>query len=515
MEQDDVIARLAAGEALGGTAPERIDTHISVVFLTADRAYKLKRALSTPYLDYSTLAKRRTYCEAEIEINRRTAPQIYLHATPVTLEADGNLAFGGPGETVEWVVEMARFDTGATFDRLAQAGELDAVLVRDLADEIAAFHGAAERVDTRDGAAIVEPTIGGNERELRNWADAPFAAPDIDRLTGLQRTRIDANRALLDSRAAAGFVRRCHGDLHLRNICRIDGSPVIFDAIEFNEAFIRIDVLCDLAFLRMDFAHCGHGDFANLVFNRYLQRTGDVGGIGLLPLFQSLRATTRAHVTAKAAGERAEGPHQAEMRTEANAYLDLAIALLRPASPRLIAIGGFSGTGKSTLARRIAPGLGALPGALTISSDPIRKRLQGVAPEDRLPEDAYSAPVDARVFDEMFLEAETALAAGVPVILDMTFRDAGLRRRAEACAEEAGVPFAGFWLEADPAILAARVDARTGDPSDATTAVLERQLASGAGEILWTRIDTSASLQESHDRVAAAVAAAADESRAP
>lgn len=506
MNQDDIVARLAAGEAFGGTAPERIDTHISVVFLTADRAFKLKRALSTPYLDYSTLEKRQTYCEAEIEINRRTAPQIYLRATAITLEADGSLALGGTGETVEWVVEMARFDTGATFDRLAQAGELDDAIVRDLADEIAAFHKAAECVETRAGAAIVEPTIGGNERELRNWTDAPFAAADIDRLIGLQRTRIDANRALLDARAAAGRVRRCHGDLHLRNICRIDDRPVIFDAIEFNEAFIRIDVLYDLAFLLMDFAHGGHRDFANLVFNRYLQRTGDVGGVGLLPLFQSLRATIRAHVTAKAAGERAEGPRQAEMRAEAAAYLDLAIALLRPATPRLIAIGGFSGTGKSTLARRIAPGLCASPGALTISSDPIRKRLHGAAPEDQLPPDAYGDPVDARVFDEMFLEAETALAVGMPVILDMTFRDAGLRRRAEATAAAAGVPFAGFWLEADPSILAARVDARVNDPSDATTAVLERQLASGAGEIRWTRIDTSASLQESHDRVAAAVA---------
>jgi aminoglycoside phosphotransferase family enzyme/predicted kinase len=505
-DQDELIARLAAGETFGGRAPERIDTHISVVFLTPDRAYKLKRALTVPYLDYGTLEKRRKLCEAEIEINRRTAPEIYLRAVPVTLGAEGSLALGGGGRPVEWLVEMARFDTDLTLDRVARAGKLETKTVRDLADAIAAFHEKAERIDTTDGAGVVEPTIGGNARELRNWLDAPFAASDIDRLVDLQRSRLDANRALLDARAGAGMVRRCHGDLHLRNICLIDGRPVIFDAIEFNEKFIRIDVLYDLAFLLMDFAYCGHAEFANLAFNRYLQRTGDIGGIGPLPLFQSLRAAIRAHVTAKAAGERASGERQEAMRREAAAYLDLAADLLRPATPRLIAIGGFSGTGKSTLARRLAPGLCASPGAVTISSDPIRKRLHGVAPEEKLPESAYGRDADAKVFDEMFREAQTALASGFPAILDMTFRDGELRKRAEAVAERAGVPFAGFWLEADRATLAARVEARTGDPSDATTGVLDRQLASGAGEIGWRRIDASVSIEESHDRVAAAVA---------
>ena len=504
--QDELIERLAAGETFGGRAPERIDTHISVVFLTEDRAYKLKRALTVPYLDYGTLEKRRTFCEAEIEINRRTAPEIYLRAVPVTLEADGTLARGGDGTPVEWLVEMARFDTGLTLDRVAREGKLDSHTVRDLADAIAAFHEKAERIETSDGAGVVEPTIGGNAREMRNWLGAPFAAADIDRLVDLQRSRLDANRALLDARAAAGMVRRCHGDLHLRNICLIDGRPVIFDAIEFNERFIRIDVLYDLSFLLMDFAFNGHPEFANLAFNRYLQRTADIGGIALVQLFQSLRAGIRAHVTAKAAGERASGKRQEEMRREAAAYLDLAAALLRPATPRLIAIGGFSGTGKSTLARRIAPSLCASPGAVTISSDPIRKRLHGVAPEDRLPETAYGPEADAKVFDEMFREAEIALDAGFPAILDMTFRDGALRKRAEAMAERAGVPFAGFWLEADRATLAARVAARTNDPSDATTGVLDRQLASGAGEIGWRRIDAATSIEESHDRVAAAVA---------
>ncbi|MEX2453958.1 MAG: AAA family ATPase [Rhodospirillaceae bacterium] len=512
MQQSEIIERLAQGEAFGGEAPERIDTHISVVLLTAKRAYKLKRAIRTSYLDYSELSARRRFCKAEIAVNRRTAPDIYLQATAVTLESDGKLAIGGDGETVEWLVEMVRFDTGNTFDRLASGGGLDEDLVRRLADEIAAFHARAEAVDTGDGIGIVSPLIAANDGELRDHAGQPFEVSEIEALAHSQETQAVSLAPLLDRRATEGRVRRCHGDLHLRNICLIDGKPTIFDAIEFNDAFSNIDVLYDLAFLLMDFAHGGHRDYANLAMNRYLLRSDETGGLAALPLFMSLRAAIRAHVTAKAAGEQSSDSERMRMREEARAYLSLARDVLDAPAPRVVAIGGFSGTGKSTLARRLAPTLRTPPGALVLSSDPVRKRLLGAAPEERLGPDAYRPDIDERVFGQMFAETATALKAGFPVILDMTFRDPDLRARAETVAGEAGVPFAGFWLEAARDTLADRVEKRRGDASDATVAVLERQIASGAGSINWPRIDTSVSIAESHDRVAAAVAALSEPS---
>ena len=507
MRQEEVISRLAKGEALGGCAPERIDTHISVVFLTADRAYKLKRAVKLSYLDYASLAARQQYCEAEIAINRRTAPEIYLKAAAVTLEPDGGLALDGDGEPVEWVVEMARFDTEKTFDRLAASGDLDEALVRSLADEIASFHAAADSVGTEDGVSIVAPTVETGVDEMRQWIGRPFAADDIDALANAQRASIDAHRALLDGRAQAGKVRHCHGDLHLRNICLVDGKPTIFDAIEFSDAFSNIDVLYDLAFLLMDFCHACHGEYANLVLNRYLVHADEFEGLPLIPLFQSLRAMIRAHVTAKAAGEQATEAGTREMRDEADAYLRLARDMLKMPTPRLVALGGFSGTGKSTLARRIAPGFRPAPGAVILNSDPIRKALFGKAPEERLPQSAYAPDTDAKVFWTMFDRAESVLKSGFSVVLDMTFRDPELRARAERTAAACGVPFSGFWLHAAPEILVSRVAARTGDTSDATTDVLQHQLASGAGEIGWEKVDTGASLGKSHDRIAAAIEA--------
>lgn len=501
MEQAEVIERLTDGEGFGRRPPERIDTHISVVFLTADRAYKLKREIEVSYLDYSTVEARKRYCEAEIAINRRTAPQIYLDTVPVTQEQDGSLALGGSGEPVEWLVEMARFDTEKTFDKLSEAGELDDATLRTLADEIARFHGNAERVETKDGHSSFAATIETNEGELRSFVGAPFEQAAVDRLTAAQTEELARLTGLLDRRAAEGRVRHCHGDLHLRNICLLEGAPTIFDAIEFSDDFSHIDVLYDLAFLLMDFLHSGQPGYASLTFNRYLLRSADGEGIAAMPLFLSLRATIRAHVTARAAESRPSESDAEETRRTAQSYLDLALSVMERSPPVVIAIGGFSGTGKSTLARAVAPALKPAPGAVMVSSDPIRKRLLGVAPEDRLGKEAYSRTVDVRVFDRVFAEAADALGAGYPVILDMTFRDPELRMHAERIAQEAGVPFRGFWLEGARDTLAERVEKRKHDVSDATVDVLERQIESGAGTVRWTTIDAAQPIERSRDRV--------------
>ena len=293
---------------------------------------------------------------------------------------------------------------------------------------------------------------------------------------------------MLDRRRAAGKVRRCHGDLHLRNVCLFDGRPTLFDCLEFSDELASVDVLYDLAFLLMDLEHRGFADFSNLVLNRYLDLTGEDDGLAAMPLFLSSRAAIRAHVTA-AAMERAARPRaKPEMAAEARSYLELAAQFLRPRSCRLVAIGGLSGTGKSTLTTALAPSLGAR----VLRSDVIRKRLFEVAPETRLPASAYTAQVSRRVYQTLCRKAANALAAGYSVIADAVSLKRGERQSFLTVAEAAGVPFAGIWLEAPPATMDRRLRARRYDASDASPEVLAQQLQQDPGTVEWVRIDAGA-----------------------
>ena len=256
-------------------------------------------------------------------------------------------------------------------------------------------------------------------------------------------------------------MRLCHGDLHLGNICVVDGRPLLFDCIEFSEDIASIDVLYDLAFLLMDLDHRGHRDFANLVLNRYLDLTGEdageTGGLAAMPLFLALRALIRAHVTATKAEHGWGGVDRAAAFAEVRAYLGEAEAALIPSAPRLIAIGGLSGTGKSTLAAKIAPALGPPPGARWLRSDVTRKLLFGTDPETKLPPEAYAPDITERVYRDLCAGAAAALRAGYPAVIDAVALRADERRAFAAVAAAAGVPFTGLWLEAPAERLMARV----------------------------------------------------------
>jgi len=490
MKQDDIIRRLSRGDGFGGVPPERIDTHISTIFLIGDEAYKLKRAVRTSYLDYSGLEDRRRFCLAEIDINRRTAPPIYLNIVPVRLTAADDLIVGdGPGEPVEWLVHMRRFPQEALFDYLADNGRLTRAMMIDLADEIAAFH---ENAEIFKGGATNEPiaaVVEENAVELMRHAGGPFDRALVNTYSRLCRALYAEQEDRIRRRGAAGFVRHCHGDLHLRNICLIDGRPTLFDAIEFSDEISHIDLLFDLAFLLMDLEHRGLRSHANTLFNRYLYRTGDIGDLALLPLFLALRAGIRAHTTAMAAERTQDGKTRKDLERDAANYLRLGLGLLEPGAPSLIALGGLSGVGKSTLAQGIAPLLGRAPGALVLSSDLIRKRLMGVEPLTRLNETAYTHDTDELVYEKMMDFAGRALSNGHSVILDATFQNPARRRDAERVGREAGICFQGVWLEANSMRLYERIERRSNDPSDATLAVLAGQLGKDVGDITWHRID--------------------------
>ncbi len=489
--QEEAIAFLGDPRTHGGQPVERIDTHAALVFLAGDRALKLKRAVRYPYLDYSTVAKRHAACVAELAINRRTAPTLYRGVVAIRREADGRLRLdeeGGEaaGDAIDWLVSMARFPDEALFDRMAERGGLTPVLMRWLAERIAAFHRDAAPRPDGGGVEALRTVADGNLEDLRAAPDL-FPADAVARLAERTGDALDRLAPLLEARRRDGFVRHGHGDLHLRNIVLLDGEPTLFDAIEFDEALAVADVFYDLAFLLMDLDHRGLRPLGNAVLNRYLEETEDYGGLAALPLFLSLRAAVRAKVSAAALrlGGKAEGLAQ-----EARRYLDQALAALDPAPARLVAVGGLSGTGKTKLAKGIAPDLGPSPGAVVLRSDVLRKRLCGVADTDRLPADGYAPAVTERVYDELYRRAAAVLAAGHAVVVDAVSARPDERRRIEGVAADAGVRFDGIWMEAPLSERVERVTNRRNDASDATADVVERQESYDLGTIDWTRLDS-------------------------
>jgi aminoglycoside phosphotransferase family enzyme/adenylate kinase family enzyme len=499
-DQGATIAFLQALAEREGGSPERIDTHAAIVFLAGGTAWKLKRAVWFPFLDFATLEKRRAACEAEVRLNRRTAPDIYLGCQPITRGTDGTLALGGEGEAIDWVVVMRRFDQDLLFDRMAERGALTADHITELADEIAEFHGAAGQRAEFGGAEAIRWIVEDDIAEMASMPET-FGETAVGTLKHLSDDALAKCAELLDERREAGFVRHCHGDLHLRNIFLWKGRPTLFDCLEFDENLACIDVLYDLAFLLMDLEHRGRGDFANLAVNRYLQRTGDLGGLAALPLFLSCRAAIRAKVEASGATMQRDEAEADGMRAAARDYLSLATAFLAPHAPMLIGIGGESGSGKSTIAAAAAPRLGGAPGALILRSDVTRKRLFGRLMEEPLPQEAYGKEATARTFGRLIEDAKIALAAGMTVIADAVYAVPAERDALEQAARDAGASFHGFWIDVPLEVRIERVSGRRGDASDATVDFLRAHPTREQGPMGWTRIDASGTVDEVVERL--------------
>jgi aminoglycoside phosphotransferase family enzyme/predicted kinase len=477
---------------------ERIDTHASIVFLAGSLAYKVKRAVKYAFLDFSTLEKRHQACLNELRINRRTAPQLYLDLVPITRDSDGLFSLGGAGEVAEWALRMRRFDQACLYERMAEEGRLGILAMRPLAEVIAAFHASADRCLTQDQAVLpLEGVLSDNESVLAANSDL-FPALEARALTKASREALAALSPLLEARARGGYVRHCHGDLHLRNIVEIEGKPVLFDAIEFDDSLATIDVLYDLAFLLMDLGKRGLAAHANAVLNAYLDEKGSTGnllGLAALPLFLSMRAMIRAKVEILRASKADRREIKGEARSEARAYFALARAFHAPAERRLIAIGGLSGSGKSAVAAAIAPHVGAFPGAVHVRSDVERKRLFGVGPQTRLPGRAYAAEISDEVYAICRERARLALKAGRTVIVDAVHAKPEERAAIESLAAEAGVRFTGLWLEAPREVMRARVAKRQGDVSDATPSVVDEQLRYEIGPQSFEIIDAGLPLE--------------------
>jgi aminoglycoside phosphotransferase family enzyme/predicted kinase len=406
----------------------------------------------------------------------------------------GRLTIGGTGEPVDWLLEMRRFPDDALLDQHAAQGRLDERLLMGLADRINAFHATAEPLVTGEGSNRFRSVVEGN---IASMAAVPEIL-DADQVRLLGKRLLDLTgemTPLLDARGLSGRIRHAHGDLHLANIALIDDVPTLFDCLEFSVELATIDILYDLAFLLMDLWHRNLHTEANIVFNRYLDLSPeDEDGIKLMPLFLSVRATIRAHVLAAQcmrAGR--DGPVADNART----YLDLALAMTQPVQPRLIAVGGLSGTGKSSLARLLGGDIGRAPGARIYRNDVLRKRLAGLVPEATLPRSSYSEGAATLVYDTVDRMTASVLSLGQSVIADAVFAQRDQRLKIEAVARKAGVEFNGLWLRASDETRLARVGGRSADASDADTAVAQAQTDLAIGDLGgWQRISAAGALDE-------------------
>jgi aminoglycoside phosphotransferase family enzyme/predicted kinase len=490
--QENIFAWLT--DATAHPHVHRIDTHAASVFLEGTRALKIKRAIRFPFLDYSTLEKRKAACDQEILINRQFAPQIYHRVVPITQGSDGSLAIDGQGSPVEYAIEMTRFDERQTIDHLAEAGPLDPDLVDAMAEAIAASHDIAPRAPAEPWIKSIPGIIEDNTAAFRKAAC--FPAADIEDLRQASLAALAGIRELLEQRGRQGFIRRCHGDLHLANIVLIDRKPVLFDAIEFDATIASTDVLYDLAFPLMDLIRYGRQAAANALLNRYLGLTAseNLDTLGALPLFLSLRAAIRAHVLLARLGRNSRD--NAEVMVSARAYFELACSAITPPPPVLVAIGGLSGTGKSVAARALAPSVLPQPGAVVLRSDVLRKQLFKVGELDRLPENAYHPEITEQIYEILTQRASRALAQGHSVVVDAVFARETERAAVQEAAGRLKVRFVGLFLVTDLATRLSRIDRRERDASDATPDIAGLQEGYNIGALDWADVDASGTPQQ-------------------
>jgi len=465
--------------------PDRIEviqTHASYVFLAGNRVYKVKKAMDFCFLDFSTLEKRRHFCEEELRLNRRLAPATYLDIVPITEQADGKLELGGDGPVVEYAVKMVRLPEERMLKRLIGRSDFDPAVLDTIARKVASFHEKAATGGAIDEMGGVE-TIRRNHEENFNQTEKyiGLTIPEYQHrlICRYDRRFLQEKAPLFERRVAEGHIRECHGDLHLEHIVVGDNDVDIFDAIEFNERFRFGDVAAEVAFMAMDLDFNGYAAYADRFVKAYTQYSGDEGVLTLLNFYKCYYAYVRGKVVSFRLDDPNIAPADREAAREtAQRYFDLAYTCAaRSERPVLLLTTGLSGTGKSVIARELAPRLDAE----ILQTDVLRKELLGIAPAERHMEafgaGIYNEEISARTYDEALRRACAHLEAGRSVIIDASFKRSSQRETAVQAARRLG---ADCWIVAcqcPEETVKGRLEARMAAPGEASDGRWEIYLA--------------------------------------
>lgn len=465
---------------------ELVETHISWVLLTGRFAYKIKKPVNLGFVDFSTLDKRRFYCQEEIRLNRRLAPDLYLAVVSIT-GASSAPRLDGDGPVIEYAVKMRQFPRDAKLDLVLKRGALERRHLDGLTREIAAFH---QRVDVASVQSeystpeVVRKVVIDTFGPIPERLERPSDRECLDTIRAWVEREFEARYQIFQDRRRDGFIRECHGDLHLGNMALIDDLVVVFDCIEFNEQFRWIDVMSEAAFLVMDLEDQQRFDLAGRFLNGYLERTGDYAGLRLLRYYLTYRAMVRATVAAIRLGQK-KGDSGSRLREELQGYLSLAKRSTRPGSPMLMITHGLSASGKSVIAERLVEQLHQAHQvhAIRIRSDVERKRLFGLSPEARsnAVQDIYRPDATEATYRRLEELARMILRTGYPVIVDATFLKQRHRRMFQSLAEEVEVPFVILSLQVSDSTLRGRIIDRaqaSHEVSEADLAVLDKQRTS-------------------------------------
>lgn len=478
-EHTALVTALCQGGLSEGDNAQLVQTHISSILLIGDYAYKIKKPVDFGFLDFSTLAHRKHFCEEELRLNRRLAPDLYLDVVPI----GGTPAAPLPGQqpAIEYAVKMHRFDPAQTLDQLALQRSLLPVHIDAIAQQLAAFHHAARQADPKQGYGTPEAVLQPMHDNFQQLAiDAAEFTQEAALLDDLQQWTVQQGQGLasiLQQRLQEGWVRECHGDLHLGNIALVADAVTLFDGIEFNPQLIWVDVISDVAFLFMDLLKRDQRAMAYRFLNAYLADTGDYVGMQVLPLYLVYRALVRAKVAWLTSQQSDDIDAAAGALREMRDYLQFAHAFIQPKSSGMVLMHGPSGCGKSYIASRVAECVGILH----LRADVERKRLYGLAMDDRSGADKglYSPQAHQRTYAHLRSLTELLLKNHQKVLVDATFLHAGSRSEFLALAEQLGANALILACEAPPAVMQQRVGRRRAlndDHSDADEQVLQSQL---------------------------------------
>ena len=499
-DQSAVIAALSTPEAYGFKSSHKIfvkETNISDIFLTGEKAYKLKRGVKYPYVDYSSPEKRLAACRRELEICERFTPGFCIGVEEVVADKKGRIFLRSVcsdknAEVVDYLLVMHEFEENHLFENMVDKGDLDRFEMMDTAEKIFDLHQKAEVIMSRNPVDIIRGRIYENNAMIRCFVPDLFDEEDVDALEKEQLEALENNRELLLKRQADGKIRWCHGDLTLRNLAMWNGQVIPFNPIEFYDDLTQIDTMYDFAFLLVEMESKGQRRLASILLNHYLALSADWDGIPVLPLFLSCRAAVNAYVFAQRSSEIKDKSESMLMANRAFEQLVIAKRFLENKKPILVACGGLSGSGKSRIARESAPFIGNPPGAVIVRDDVLRKNMMNTGLEEKLNTADYTSEMEERVFQKVCEKCRYILASGQSVVADALFHKPEQRRAIEALAREMNVDFKGLWVDAPLEVRIERVTMRKRNPSDVKTAEeLKKQLDIDVGEVTWDKIDTS------------------------